>query len=159
MKLFLKETGFDNLLSLSALNENGLAKIEAHLNKNRHVLDALKCCYADSYRKQEVFSLLPGHTLALLNIPHQIDQMNSAKKSMKQLAKEKSRKRSPEKSLDDLMTSLVALLNAYPAKKGIMYRTTSFQSIISLMWKQKGTMVVHPSNVVSCVRFAPKKFP
>lgn len=75
LRILLKKCGYESTLSFKGLNAEDLVGIQNYINKNlKDVLNNLKCCQADQYKKQEVFSFLPGHKSFILNLPQYIDE-------------------------------------------------------------------------------------
>lgn len=112
IKRILILSGYDNLVSLRAINEDSVLKLEEHINKNRNTLDELECCFSELYKKQDVFEFIPGHRMAILDIPRQIDQMQS-KKMERSLGRNRKKR-----SVAELQKMLIAQLNGYSSKAG-----------------------------------------
>lgn len=102
-------SGYDTLISLSAIDEKQLVNLEEHVNQNRNIFDGLDCCFSDIYRNQQVFRYVPGHKAIILKIPEQIKEI---------LGKEKKSKTRKTKPLDRLISVLIRQLNKYPSKVG-----------------------------------------
>lgn len=103
LKTILKCTGYDTAMSLKALNEENISKLEVHMNENRGIVDSFKCCSCKVYKTQAEIKLLPGHKAALLLIPGQITELKSCKPV----------KTKPRKSSDELVQKLIVLLNSH----------------------------------------------
>lgn len=84
--------GYDNYISLGAINEEAVLKLEEHVDKNRDILHGLHCCSMDIYKTQNVFKFIPGHTAAILDIPNQIRLMRTQPKKTKKAQIQVSRR-------------------------------------------------------------------
>lgn len=59
--------GFDNEISLKAINDSSIKQVESYVNKNLNILDSLSCHHKESYQHQKQFAFLPAHSIALTN--------------------------------------------------------------------------------------------
>lgn len=68
IKKLLKGCGYESLLCFEGMNSAELDNIEKFTNENRKdVLNDLDCCKAEQYKKQKVFSFLPGQRTQISN--------------------------------------------------------------------------------------------
>lgn len=81
VKAVLRFSAYDTACSLAELNEKQISGIEEFINQSdRLVLHNLDCCNAETYKNQERFRFLPGHSSILLGIPTQLKKMHESKK-------------------------------------------------------------------------------
>lgn len=113
VKQLLIECGYDKVLSLQELDAEKLHKIEKHINENRHMIEKLNCCNAETYKVQREFHFIPGHEAIVLGIPAQIKKYRENRSKKSQLAKNKS-----NMSEDVLKNSLIVGLEKYATKVG-----------------------------------------
>lgn len=72
LKHFLTVCGFDNEISLLAMNNEVIKRIELHINQNPHLTQGVECIHKESYLTGTNFTLLPGHSNFLLNLPEHL---------------------------------------------------------------------------------------
>lgn len=113
VKQLLFECGYDKMLSLQELDAEKLNKIEKHINENRHFIEKLNCCNAETYKTQRDFHFIPGHEAIILGIPAQIRKYNENRLEKSKLAKTK-----PHMSEEILKNLLITSLEKYATKVG-----------------------------------------
>lgn len=80
LKTILRNSGFDNGLSLALLNENAIRDIESYIQENgENIINTLQCCNSDNYKSQiakNEFKFAPGHKYTILAIADKTREMN-----------------------------------------------------------------------------------
>lgn len=77
MRRILEASGYDTEISLSALNEANLLRVESFAQESlQHVIAELHCSHCEVYQKQSNFQFIPGHRTFILEIPTKL-QSNS----------------------------------------------------------------------------------
>lgn len=70
IKMILFHAGYDNLLGISALNEELIAQAEEYVNSNgKELVEKLTCCHSEEYKNSianRTFKFLPGHKKLIL---------------------------------------------------------------------------------------------
>lgn len=85
VKTILTSCGYDTMMALKNISVNSATQIEIHINEQRKTTDIIQkldCCNSETYKKQNVFKLLPGHRDFILSLPkliisHQQCRLNS----------------------------------------------------------------------------------
>lgn len=80
LKEILKNTGFDNSLSIELLDEDAIKDIELYMLENGgDIINALQCCNSSMYKNQiakKQFELAPGHKYTILGIAKKVREIN-----------------------------------------------------------------------------------
>lgn len=113
IKKFLIAAGYNKLLALSEMDNEKLHAVESFINENRELVTDTKCCYSDMYKKQEIFSFLPGHKATILGIAEQVKRF---KEHLETVPQHKASKPKKIQSEAQLKTALVNRLAAYSTK-------------------------------------------
>lgn len=80
LKVLLSKCGYNTMLSLKYISERRITEMEDHVRKYKHNIfsdgsDLDECLY--EYKKQELFTVLPGHRSILLDLPQTIRKMQA----------------------------------------------------------------------------------
>lgn len=154
IKQILILSGYDNYISLRAIDEEKLFELEQYVNQNRSILDDLRCCFTEIYRNQETFSFVLGHKAIILSIPEQIKAV---------LAKSKKTRSRKPKSLEQLQKLLINQLNNYPSKIGFTIPNGSISELnIKNMQSEKtddgATIIQCEFSCPFCTKSIPVKY-
>lgn len=89
MKEILRNSGFDNGLSIGLLDEKAIKDIESYIQENgESIINTLQCCSSDLYKNliaKKAFAFTPGHKYTILAIAGKA-------REMRQIENENSRK-------------------------------------------------------------------
>lgn len=115
VKIILTETGFDNKISISTLNEKNIEEIEKYVNKKKDILQNSKV-----YTESDVFEFKPGHRSLILSLPKKFAEYTQSEKN-----KPKSNNNlKNSKSDDQLKNELISKLEIFSTKRKLNLKFT-----------------------------------
>lgn len=125
VKTILRYCAYDTACSLAELNEKHISGIEDYVNQsNGIVIRQLTCCNAETYRNQDRFRFLPGHSSILLGFPAQVRKINESKKKPYKKVSEFKKLLTPA----ELQSLLLNKINQHIEKCGLIQQFGSFNT-------------------------------
>lgn len=139
-------------MSLGEMDEDRLKVLEAHINKNAHLVNELKCCFSAEYKKQTEFAFLPGHRSLILGIKGKIHLMKEARiqKQKSRMESRALRPKQPKKSAEELKISLIQSLNTFATKTGLPEGLITVNNIRDFTEQPEGEQIAYKCNF-SCL--------
>lgn len=114
----LKSSGFDTLVSISAINETGIKDIENYVSNNPAVLIGTEYePSADQLQNNYQFKLKPGHKHFILNLPKSIEKLRLKED-------EKQNKRIASRQIQDRIT--IVGIDEHKLKEKLVHKVLNF---------------------------------
>lgn len=117
VKALMTAAGYDTLLSLLEINEEKVTEIETFITAQPEYVKRLKCCSSEYYKNLSTFRFIPGHRSTIQSIPLQIQRMGG----IKSIVSTYQRSNNINKTDNDLMSKLIAILNGDTKKSNYRF--------------------------------------